>query len=278
MVENCSLSWGIFLLAKGFLGLNHGLDTAVHVLDEGSLSLSESLSVGDVKGSVSGFGVFSVDTTNLDVVFLGDSLKSLLVLGQVWQADVDGSSHGSAEVGWARSDETEMVVMGELGNTFELVDSAAKSVKDALNVCTWLHGDDSELILLIDPHEEGLVVVVEDTSAVGPVTVQVASIQETISLLEEEMVGDELFLVSLAHGVEWVELTSEIAFETFAALGDSVHNFVTLFIGDTWSECVGSKVTANTDSGALDHLGFILWERWAVHAVAVHFRDVHLFG
>jgi hypothetical protein len=38
------------------------------------------------------------------------------------------------------------------------------------------------LIFLINPHKESLVIVVEDTSALGPLAVKTASLQESISL------------------------------------------------------------------------------------------------
>ena len=57
-----------------------------------------------------------------------------------------------------------------------------ESVEDCVDVSTGLHGDDSELILLINPHKESLVIVVEDTSALGPLAVKTASLQESISL------------------------------------------------------------------------------------------------
>ena len=59
---------------------------------------------------------------------------------------------------------------------------AGESVEDCVDVSTGLHGDDSELILLINPHKESLVIVVEDTSAFGPLAVKTASLQESISL------------------------------------------------------------------------------------------------
>ena len=59
---------------------------------------------------------------------------------------------------------------------------AGESVEDCVDVSTGLHGDDSELILLINPHKESLVIVVEDTSALGPLAVKSASLQESISL------------------------------------------------------------------------------------------------
>ena len=49
--------------------------------------------------------------------------------------------------------------------------SLRQSSKNSSDVSTLLHGDDSQLILLIDPDEEGLLVVVEDASAFGPVSV-----------------------------------------------------------------------------------------------------------
>jgi hypothetical protein len=45
-----------------------------------------------------------------------------------------------------------------------------------------LHGDDTELILFVNPDEESLVLVMEDTTTVGPVTVEAASLEEAITL------------------------------------------------------------------------------------------------
>ena len=71
------------------LSSDHGLNSFVHVLDEGSLSLAEALSVRDVKDAIIGFGVFSMDSTDLDVELLGDAFETFLVFGEIWQADVD---------------------------------------------------------------------------------------------------------------------------------------------------------------------------------------------
>ena len=75
-----------------------------------------------------------------------------------------------------------MAIVGELGDLLNVFACAREALEDGMEVSTWLHGNDSELIFLIDPHEEGLVVVVENTSSVWPVTVQVASLKETVSL------------------------------------------------------------------------------------------------
>ena len=75
-----------------------------------------------------------------------------------------------------------MAVVSELGSGLDSGGGAAETLKDSADVGTLLHGDDTELILLIDPDEESLGVVVEDTSALGPVAVETAGIEETIAL------------------------------------------------------------------------------------------------
>ena len=75
-----------------------------------------------------------------------------------------------------------MVVVSELSNLLDCSCSTRKSIENSSDVSAWLHRDDSQLILLIDPHKEGLVVVVEDSSARWPVAVKATSFEETITL------------------------------------------------------------------------------------------------
>ena len=75
-----------------------------------------------------------------------------------------------------------MVIVGEFSNLLNGSCSAGKTVEDGMDVGTWLHGDDSELIFFVDPDKEGLVRVVEDSSSSGPVTVQTAVLQEAVTL------------------------------------------------------------------------------------------------
>ena len=75
-----------------------------------------------------------------------------------------------------------MGVVGELGNFFNVRGGTGKSLEDLTDVSTLLHGDDSELILFVDPHEESLGVIKEDTSARWPVTVKTASCKVLVSL------------------------------------------------------------------------------------------------
>ena len=75
--------------SEGLLLLNHSLDTVVHVLDELSLGAAESALVGDVVGGIGGLGVLSVDTSDLDVVLVGDLLELVPLLGELGESDVD---------------------------------------------------------------------------------------------------------------------------------------------------------------------------------------------
>jgi hypothetical protein len=70
-------------------------------LDKVLLGAAESSLVGDIVGSVGGLGVFTVDTADLDVELVSDSLESGEVLGKLGELDVDGGSHGGTEVGGA---------------------------------------------------------------------------------------------------------------------------------------------------------------------------------
>ena len=122
-----------------------------------------------------------MDTTNLDVVLGSDLFKLLHVLGELWELDVDRSSECSSKVSWAGCDVTQMVVMSEFSDFLNGGSSTGKAVENGCNVSTWLHRDNSELILFVNPDKEGLVIVVENSSARWPVTVKSASFEETVT-------------------------------------------------------------------------------------------------
>jgi hypothetical protein len=75
-----------------------------------------------------------------------------------------------------------VLVVGELALGLDGGGTSAESVEDLGDVSTLLHGDDSKLILFVDPDEESLSFVVEDTSSVWPLSVEVACLEESISL------------------------------------------------------------------------------------------------
>jgi hypothetical protein len=126
--------------------------------------------------------VLTVDTTDLDVVLVSNGLELLHILGELGELDVDGGTEGSSEVGRAGGDVTEVFVMGKLADSLDMGGGAGETVENGVDVGTTLHGDDAELVLFVNPDEESLVVVVEDTTAGRPVTVKTAGLEETITL------------------------------------------------------------------------------------------------
>ena len=61
--------------------------------------------------------------------------------------------------------------MGKSGNLLDLTGSCRKSAEHCANVSSLLHRNDPKLILLIYPHEESLLVVMEDASSLRPISV-----------------------------------------------------------------------------------------------------------
>jgi hypothetical protein len=53
---------------------------------------------------------------------------------------------------------------------YRVSNSLGKTVKDRFNVSSTLHGDDSELILLINPGQEGFVLAVEDATTLWSIS------------------------------------------------------------------------------------------------------------
>jgi hypothetical protein len=150
-------------------------------LDEVLLWATESSLVGNVEDSKVGLWVLSVNTTNLDIVLVSDSLELCLILGKKWELNMDWSSHGGTKVGGAWGDVTEVLVVSELDDLLDFGGTTGEAVENGVEVSTLLHSNNSKLILFVNPDKEGLVFVVEDTTTVGPVTVKVAWLEETIS-------------------------------------------------------------------------------------------------
>lgn len=170
--------------SESLLSLDHGLDSVVHVLDEIDLGATKAAQVRDVEDAVVGLGVLTVCTTDLDVVLVGDGLELLWLLAKLGELDVDGSAHASAQVGGAGGDVAKVLVVGELGLLLDLGGSDRKSLEDLADVRALLHRDDTELVLLIDPDEESLGVVVEDTTSLGPFTLETAALKIFVAALK----------------------------------------------------------------------------------------------
>jgi len=169
-------------------------------------------------------------------------------------------------------------VVLELGDLLNLGGSNGETLEDLTDVGALLHGNDSELILLVNPDEESLGVVVEDTTALGPFTLKTAGLEVLVATLEEEVVSDKGVTLSGGHFREGVVLALKVTIKGIKSLDDQSLSLKTVFSADGGSEGEISEITCNTDSGRVDHCVLISWEVGAVKLVDVHGGNVLISG
>merc|ERR1712142_675250 len=218
---------------------------------------------------------------NLHAVFLLE-FQVLLVegvdtmLGVSGQVDVDGSSHASAQVGGARVNVAELggnlEVLAALGldGVLDSLDASGEPLEDALDVTSLLHGDDAELILLVDPDQESFGGVVENATALGPVTLHASDLQVGVTGHEEEMVIDQLLAHLLVHASQAVVVASQVTSELGEGVLHQVLDSDTLFLGDSGGQTESLDGAADTDSDGVD------WDLGV--DVSVDLADVHVRG
>merc|ERR1719318_1812123 len=197
--------------------LPQGVDAINHLLDELNLGVSEPVLVGDVVGESSLATRFSAGSTGLQVKLLATSLELVnAVLGPARQVNVDRGPHASTKVGWAGVDVTKPLIKAEvlarllLDRVLDSLDTLSEPLKDLLHISSHLHGDDTELILLVDPDEESLFVIVEDATTLRPVTLHSSNGQVPVSGDKEEVVVNELLADLFVHASQRVVVSGKI--------------------------------------------------------------------
>jgi len=239
--------------------LPQGVDTVNHGLNKLNFRVSKTMLVGNVIG-VSGLATrFTLGSTGLETHTVTPGLQSINgVLGPSWEVNVDRGAHAGAQVGGARVDvsklggDLEVLARFSLDGISDSLDTLGKTLKDTLDITALLHGNDTELILLVDPDKESFVLVVENTTALGPVTLHTSDLQVGVTRHEEEVVVNELLADGLIHTSQGVVVTSQISFQ----LGESVlHeglNINTLLLGDSGGKTESLDGTSNTDSARVN--------------------------
>ena len=122
-----------------------------------------------------------------------------------------------------------------------------ETLEDALDITALLHGDDPELILLVDPDQEGLGLVVEDAAALGPVALHASNLQVGVAGHEEEVVVNELLAGLLVHAGQRVVATSEVAGQLAEGILHESLNVNALLLGDAGGEAESLDGAADTD-------------------------------
>ena len=165
-----------FLAGERLLCTDHCLDTIVHVLNQVYLGSSKASSVRDVENAIISLGMLTMDTSDLNVVLVSDSIEHGSILCKEWEPDVNRGSKSSTEVSRAWSDITEMVVVSKFGLLLDEGGSPWQSSEDSQNICSLLHWNNSQLIFLIDPDEESLGIIMENTSSSRPLSIETGSL------------------------------------------------------------------------------------------------------
>ncbi|GMR41529.1 hypothetical protein PMAYCL1PPCAC_11724, partial [Pristionchus mayeri] len=183
------------------LQLDQLLDAVVHLLD--------GLVLGQAKASLQEYGddssgrvgVLTVDAADLELQSIAH-LQSIGLGRDLGQFDVHGGTDGRAKVGGAEGEIAEAFVSQEGRLLLDGLDSLDETGQHLSDVSSILHRDDTEMVLLVHPHQEGLRLVVVDTTTIGPEAAGIGLLQESVALLEEEVVLDQLVLDVLGHSLQ----------------------------------------------------------------------------
>ena len=201
----------------------------------------------------------SLGATGLDCELLAPGLELVHRLGgPSGEVHVDGGPHACAQVGGAGVDVSVLLGAGvvlaslSLDGISDSLDAAGKTGEDTLDITSLLHRDDAGLVLLVDPHEESLGVIVEDSTALGPVTLHTSDSQVTVSGDEEEVVIHKLLPDGLVHASEGVVGASQVTSQVLQGGGEGLLEVNSLLLGDSGRQAESINIATNTDTGGVD--------------------------
>lgn len=247
------------LLLEGDVLSVQGVDTVNHALDKLDLGVTKTVLVGNIVGDASLATRFTAGTTGLNLEFFTSLLESIeAFLGPAGEIHMDGGPHAGAKVGGAGVNVAVLGVKHEflaalgLDGITDSLDTAGEALKDSPDVTTALHGDDPELILFIDPDEEGLLSVVEDTTTLGPVALHTGYRKVGITRHEEEVIVNELLADLLVHASQGVVVTGQVTGELAESALHEVLNGNALFLGDAGGKTEAIDAAADTDPDGVD--------------------------
>merc|ERR1711931_511874 len=246
-------------LLQLLLHLNHELDAINHQLDLGHLRGAQTISVGDVEHTAHGGSVHTTCAALLQTQ-PGEDLLELGVYAELGELDMDTTTQAGSQVGGAGEHVSQMLVPHEavvvlLEDLLNLQQAGAEASEHLLHVASLLHGDDTETILLIHPDEEGLLVVVPDASAVGPVTGHSGAGQQgRHGLVKQEVVVDQLILLGVSHGLQGVVLSLELTLQGGKSLNGQLLDSSALATAGVGGKGVSLDAAASTHTAG-QHVG-----------------------
>jgi len=263
------------LLLQFQILLVQGVDSINHALDQFDLRVAQTVLVGDVISVASLSTRFSPGSSGLNLEFFTPLLQGIQTfLGPSRQVNMDRSPHASAQVSGARVNVAKLLTEEEVLSTLGLdgvsdsLDSSGQSLEDTLDITSLLHGDDPELILLVDPDQESLGIVVEDASALGPVTLHASHFQVRVSRHEQEVVIDQLLADLLIHASQGVVFASQVTIELGEGTASHLFNSQSLLLGDSGRQSESLDAASNTNANRV-HRDFRI-------DIALQFGGIHI--
>jgi len=196
--------------------------------------------VGNVISAASLATGLSACATWLHAQLLAAFLEGIHTFGSPsGQIDVHRGSHACSQVGGAGVQISKLGAQLEsfVGLGFDTVtnrfDSEGKTIENFTDVSSFLHGDDSELILLIDPGQEGLGGIVENATTLGPVALHTSGNQVLVPRDKQEVVVNELLSDLLLHASQRVVVARKVSREAGESLLHQALHLDTLILRDT---------------------------------------------
>jgi len=257
------------------LHLNEKLYTINQILHKVHLRFAETVTVGDIVGASSGSSVNTTSSTLLQTVGIKELIEAR-VARHVGDLDMHASTETGSQVGGAGQDVTKMLGPHELpaflsNVLLHLLETVTESLEHTLDVATLLHGDDTSVVLLVDPDEEVLGFVVPDTTGIGPVTSHTRAQEEgRYRLVKQEVVVDKLLLFCLCHLAQRIVLASKIALKVTESINNNALYFTTFGTGACWGEGKPTNATSSTHTGRENVLG--------VEVTSLDLRSIQVSG
>jgi len=233
------------------LTLNNKVDTIDQHVDQFNFTKAQSVGVRDIKDTANSLAINTTSASLLKSHLFEDG-KEVLAAAHVWDFDVDTASDTGTQVGWASENVSEVLVPHEivaasLDGRLKLVQTVAESCEDLLHVAVLLHGNNSDVVLFVDPDEEVFGSVVPDTSGIGPVTGHTGAGEKWRDwLVKEKVVVDELVLFGLGHLAKGVVLSGELTAKVGETVDDDFLDLSSLSSAAPW----GQRVAADGSSGS----------------------------
>ena len=149
-------------------------------------------------------------------------MKCLLVIGaKFWQLDVHAGTETGAQVAGTGKNVTQVLVPHELvtlllHQALHLGQPFTEPLEHSFHIPALLHGDDARVVLLVDPHQKVLIVVVPNAAGVRPVAGHPGARQQRRhGLVEEEVVSNKLLLLFVGHSTQRIVLACREIEETY---------------------------------------------------------------